>query len=65
MSMTKNSAAFDRMMEEARQNDENSHTLYLEHQYLTMRHLRKENETNDPQGHYNANPPKGITPTTK
>jgi hypothetical protein len=59
MSMTKNSAAFDRMMEEARQEQENSYLLYLEERYLRE---RESNTTNDPKGHYIANPPKGTNP---
>ena len=65
MSMTKDSAAFQRMMEDARQEEECSHELYLEHQYLTMRRSRRNNVTNDPQATYHVNPPNGTTPTTK
>jgi hypothetical protein len=40
------------MMEDARQEEECSHELYLEHQYLTMRRSRRNNVTNDPQAEY-------------
>jgi hypothetical protein len=60
MSMTKNSANFQRMMEEARQEDECSHELYLEQQYLSMRRERRNSVTNDPQATYNVTPPNKV-----
>lgn len=57
MSMTKNSAAFDRMMEEARRDEENSYLLYQEERYLRE---RQTHTTNDTQAKYTINQPKGT-----
>jgi hypothetical protein len=56
MSMTKNCAAFDRMMEEQRMADERSFEEYQEEQYF--RTFRKDRF---PPDHEQVTPPKGTT----
>ena len=54
MSMTKNSAAFDAMMEEARRQDDRSHDEYLSEQYFRKRakaQLPTENQREDGAQH--------------
>jgi hypothetical protein len=60
MSMTKNCAAFDRMMEEQRMADERSFEEYQEEQYF--RTFRKDRF---PPDHEQVTPPKGTTQTTQ
>lgn len=60
MSATKNSPAFDAMMEEARHRDDMSHDEYLSEQYF-----RNRRKTRFPADDEQVTPPKGTTPTTK
>ena len=60
MSMTKSSAAFDRMMEEARHLDDLSHDEYLSEQYF--RNRSKGELTGCDPGDEQQQPPKGTKP---
>ena len=60
MSMTKDSRAFNDMMEQARRDDELSHDEYLSEQYF-----RNSRKARFPADDEQVTPPKGTTPTTK
>ena len=49
MSMTKNCAAFDRMMEEQRLADERSYNEYQDEQYFRLRHQRYPADDEQPE----------------
>ena len=57
MSLTKNSAAFDRMMEEQREREDLTHDEYVSEQYFNNRSKGRmpvsdeHPETNTPKGH--------------
>ena len=43
MSLTKENPAFDRMMEEAREEDQNSYEIYREWAYMKAKEAREQN----------------------
>jgi hypothetical protein len=61
MSATKNSPAFDAMMEEARHSEDLQYDKYLSEQYFRTR-TKGDLSNCDPGDEQPVNPPKGTTP---